>query len=152
MAENADETRWVSYAELAEARGIDKLSAMRMARRRGWPKQTGNDGTVRVSVPQSVLDGKRSDLRDIPSDIVRKISELEAREKLLTELLERERADNAAVREQVAELREERSAALARVELHAAEAERQRVLIDRLTAWPGAGVWDRLRSRFGRRS
>jgi hypothetical protein len=69
VSENADETRWVSFAELAEARGIDKLSAIRMARRRGWPKQIGNDGTVRVLVPPSVLDGKRYELRDISSDI-----------------------------------------------------------------------------------
>jgi len=32
-------------------RGIDRPSAIRIARRKRWPKQDGNDGTTRVLVP-----------------------------------------------------------------------------------------------------
>lgn len=49
----------MSYDELAAARGIDKTSAFRMAHRRKWPKRKGNDGTVRLAVPVSVLEAKR---------------------------------------------------------------------------------------------
>ena len=55
--EGAD-SRWVSYDELASIRGIDKASAFRMAHRRRWPKLKGNDGTVRLAVPVSVLQGR----------------------------------------------------------------------------------------------
>ena len=41
----------MTYAELAAIRGISALSAERLVRRRHWPRQTGNDGVVRVLVP-----------------------------------------------------------------------------------------------------
>ena len=41
----------MTYAEIACARGISAHSAERLVRRRRWPKQLGNDGTVRVLVP-----------------------------------------------------------------------------------------------------
>ena len=44
-------TRRMTYAELAEARGITTGSAEQLARRRRWPRQLGNDGMVRVTVP-----------------------------------------------------------------------------------------------------
>jgi hypothetical protein len=138
MAHDAGQTRWMSYAELAEARGIDKLSAMRMARRRRWLKQTANDGTVRVLVPETVLETRQADPRDIPSDVVRRISALETREKMLGELVEQGRAEAVELREQVAGLREERAAALAR-------ADELRAVVERLTAVPGAAAWARLR-------
>ena len=43
--------RRMTYAELAEARGITTGSAEQLARRRRWPRQLGNDGMVRVMVP-----------------------------------------------------------------------------------------------------
>lgn len=46
-----DDCRSMTYAEIAAARGISALSAERLVRRRRWPKQLGNDGTVRVLVP-----------------------------------------------------------------------------------------------------
>ncbi len=46
-----DGTRWMTYAELAAAREITKASATRLAFRKGWPRQTGNDGQARVAVP-----------------------------------------------------------------------------------------------------
>ena len=43
--------RWLSYGELGQARGISTASAIRLAFRRKWRRQDGNDGTVRVAVP-----------------------------------------------------------------------------------------------------
>jgi hypothetical protein len=44
-------TEWMTYAELAEQRGISKRSAMRLALRHRWPRRRGNDGMARVGVP-----------------------------------------------------------------------------------------------------
>jgi hypothetical protein len=46
-----DDSRWLSYGELGQARGISTASAIRLAFRRKWPRQDGNDGTVKVAVP-----------------------------------------------------------------------------------------------------
>jgi hypothetical protein len=46
-----DDLRWLSYDELGQARGISTASAIRLAFRRKWRRQDGNDGTVRVAVP-----------------------------------------------------------------------------------------------------
>ncbi len=55
--------QWMTYAELAAARGIDKQSAVKLARRHGWRRQRGNekDGVdvARVFVPGSALDAQR---------------------------------------------------------------------------------------------
>lgn len=47
--------RWMTYGELAEARGTSRASAIRQAQRRRWPRRPGNDGTVRVLVPMTDL-------------------------------------------------------------------------------------------------
>ena len=44
-------TRRMTYAELGGARGISPKSAERLAQRRRWPRQVGNDGMARVVVP-----------------------------------------------------------------------------------------------------
>jgi hypothetical protein len=46
-----DGARRMTYAELAAVRGTSQPSAERLVRRRGWPRQVGNDGVVRVLVP-----------------------------------------------------------------------------------------------------
>ena len=46
-----DGARRMTYAELAAVRGTLQPSAERLARRRGWPRQVGNDGVARVLVP-----------------------------------------------------------------------------------------------------
>jgi hypothetical protein len=46
-----DGARRMTYAELADVRGISRASAERLVRRRKWPRQVGNDGVVRVIVP-----------------------------------------------------------------------------------------------------
>ena len=46
----------MTYAELAEARGISLPSARRLVLRHHWPRQMGNDGIVRVTVPLTALE------------------------------------------------------------------------------------------------
>ena len=41
----------LTYAQLAEARGISKASAERLVRNRKWPRVLGNDGVAIVIVP-----------------------------------------------------------------------------------------------------
>jgi hypothetical protein len=43
--------RWVSYAELAQSRGTDKHSALKLALRKRWPRRKDNHGTMQVCVP-----------------------------------------------------------------------------------------------------
>ena len=45
------DSRWMTYAELAMARGIKEPAAVRLVQRRRWERQPGNDGAVRVAVP-----------------------------------------------------------------------------------------------------
>jgi hypothetical protein len=47
--------RWLSYAELAEVRGTDKHSALKLALRKRWPRRKGNHGTMQVCVPPEWL-------------------------------------------------------------------------------------------------
>jgi hypothetical protein len=46
-----DDSRWMTFAELAGARGISKAAAERLVRRHKWRRQPGNDGRVLVLVP-----------------------------------------------------------------------------------------------------
>ena len=41
----------MTYRELGKARGISAASAARLAYRKGWQRQPGNDGAARVAVP-----------------------------------------------------------------------------------------------------
>jgi len=50
-----DGARRMTYAELAAVRGISLPSARRLVLRHHWPRQTGNDGVVRVTVPLAAL-------------------------------------------------------------------------------------------------
>jgi hypothetical protein len=49
--------RWLTYAELARARGIGRPSAVKLAKREGWQRQQPNDRSreVRVLVPTDWL-------------------------------------------------------------------------------------------------
>jgi hypothetical protein len=49
------EGRWLTYDELAEVRGIRRIGAVRLAQKRRWRRQPGNDGRVRVLVPPDAL-------------------------------------------------------------------------------------------------
>jgi chromosome segregation ATPase len=97
--------RWMTYAELAEARGIDKSSAARLTFRRHWRRQKDHRGTVRVFVPLDWQDASRDASRDVSDDASRDVSRdlsrvikpLEDAIGLLREQLERAegRADRA---------------------------------------------------------
>src|SRR4051812_22629500 len=92
--EGAD-TRWLSYEELAAARGISVESARRIARLKKWPRRKGNEGGIRVAVPAHILaDGHATRKRRIPevrpslsADESRTMNELSARITLLQEQL-----------------------------------------------------------------
>src|SRR5215211_3564834 len=49
-----------TYAEIAERFGLEREAARQLVKRRRWPKWKGNDGQVRVSVPEDAL-GDRSE-------------------------------------------------------------------------------------------
>jgi len=50
-----DGARRMTYADLAAVRGTSQASAVRLVRRHRWPRQAGNDGVVRVTVPLSFV-------------------------------------------------------------------------------------------------
>lgn len=65
--------RWMTKAELARVRPIALGSADRLIRRQGWRRQPGNDGRVRVLVPDDWLqidpnDRPTNDPRAKPTD------------------------------------------------------------------------------------
>src|SRR4051794_35072176 len=51
MPEGDGQSLRLTYAQLAEARGISKASAERLVRARKWPRILGNDGVAIVIVP-----------------------------------------------------------------------------------------------------
>jgi hypothetical protein len=61
-----DGARRMTYAELATVRGVSLASARRLVLRHRWPRQTGNDGVVRVTVPLTALrkNPETADFRD----------------------------------------------------------------------------------------
>jgi hypothetical protein len=64
-----DGARRMTYAELADVRGISAASAERLVRRRRWPRQAGNDGVVRVLVPLTeARNHKEHATSDVPPD------------------------------------------------------------------------------------
>ena len=114
-ATDGEDGRWMTYAELATIRGIDRQSAARLSWRRHWRRQKDNHGTLRVFVPIEWQDGSgdasrdepREPSRDVSRDISRVIEPLEAAIALLREQLEgansradraERRADEAAAR------------------------------------------------------
>jgi cell division septum initiation protein DivIVA len=50
------DTKWMTYAELAEVLGIGGDSARNLVRRKRWLRQSGNDGLARVGVPVEYID------------------------------------------------------------------------------------------------
>jgi DNA repair exonuclease SbcCD ATPase subunit len=98
FGEERDDARWMTYAELGQARGINTASAKRLAARRKWRRQPGNDGTARVAVPVGEAMLRTGKTHSAREDIARLVSNLEAALTTLQEQLERERgrADQAA--------------------------------------------------------
>jgi hypothetical protein len=110
--------RWLSYAELAEARGVDKPSALKLALRKRWPRRKDNHGTMQVLVPPEWARPWGSSMPDdvletMPhdADISRAINTLEAAVSTLTSQLEQanRRADKAEQGRDVERSRAERA-------------------------------------------
>lgn len=113
MGDSGDDSRWMAYAELAQARGIKEPAAVRLVQRRRWERHKGNDGAVRGAVPLF-------ELRPLPP--VTPVSPPDSRDmEALTR--ERQRADQAEAQAHRAEARAGRAEAR-EVEARAA-AERQ---------------------------
>jgi hypothetical protein len=53
--DSSDNGQWLTYDEIAEARGTEKVGAIRLVQRHKWRRQPGNDGLVRVLVPHEAL-------------------------------------------------------------------------------------------------
>ena len=89
----------MTYAELAEARGIKEPAAVRLVQRRKWERQPGNDGATRIAVPVIQLR---------PSRVVAPAVMVVAPDNRDIEALhrERQRADAAEARADRAEARE----------------------------------------------
>jgi chromosome segregation ATPase len=123
MDADTDDVRWMTYAELGHARGISTASATRLAFRRKWRRQGGNDGIARVAVPAAEAQQRSDRTHDIGDDdrgdITRVVSALETAVASLTKRAEaaesradraeqaisteRERADRAEARTDKAE-------------------------------------------------
>jgi hypothetical protein len=97
VGDAGDDTRWMTYGELGEARGINTASAKRLAFRRKWRRQAGNDGTARVAVPVDEVTRRTGGGLNATEDISRLVSGLETALATLREQLERQRdrADRA---------------------------------------------------------
>ncbi len=65
-----DDIRWMTYAELGRARGISTASATRLAFRRKWRRQAGNDGIARVAVPVTETQPRPDKDRDVRGDVM----------------------------------------------------------------------------------
>jgi hypothetical protein len=94
---------WLTYAELAQRRGIDRQSAFKLAARHRWRRQKGNTGQVRVFVPSAFAEPE-----DKASDTGYDVSHhLVAFETALTTIREAHAGEVAALREQLAAARAE---------------------------------------------
>lgn len=142
-ADDDSDRRWLTYAELAAARGIDRQSARRLASRLKWRRQKDNQGIVRVYVPATKTDPQRGKADTsahtsaaASADISRVIRVLEAAVASLREQSERDRgrADQAETRA----IEADRRAAQAEAELgrlrEAERARRARGVVTRLRA------------------
>lgn len=123
-------TKWLSYPELAEARGISKASAVRLARRRKWLKRHGNDGGVRVAVPEGEDQPKRDDPEDGREDNPRDDHE-DNREDDLRDIRENISSITKAFDAAIATLREQLQAANTRADQERQRADQERERADR---------------------
>jgi hypothetical protein len=135
--------RWLSYAELAEARGITRKAAARLTLRHQWRRQPANDGTVRVWVPEADLSDRQTgrqgdrqtDRQDgVPSLLAQTVAALE---NALTEA--NGRADTALTLAdrtlaQLADAEGRTEAAVKRADRAEARAEQERLAADRFRA------------------
>jgi hypothetical protein len=65
--DSSDGSRWLTYGELAEIRGIDKRSVVKLAGRHRWRRQKDNQGYTRVLVPNEWATAKADASSDMSS-------------------------------------------------------------------------------------
>jgi hypothetical protein len=94
---------WLSYAELAERRGIDRQSAFKLAARHRWRRQKGNTGHVRVFVPSAFAEPEDKG-QDARYDVSHHLAAFEA---AIVTIREAHAGEVAALREQLATARTE---------------------------------------------
>ena len=104
---NETDARWITFAELAAARGIDKDSAVALVRRHGWRRQRDNRGHVIALVPltwmRAETDSQADGLPDRQSDVF---------ETALAAIREAKDGEIATLRAKIATLREELTRAI----------------------------------------
>lgn len=61
----SDDVKMMTYADAADALGVQVDSVKRRARNRRWHKEKGNDGLIRIGVPVDILNLSE---RDNPPD------------------------------------------------------------------------------------
>lgn len=54
------DTLSLTYAELAERLGIEREAARQLVKRKRWHKWKGNDGQLKVSIPEEALNNRSS--------------------------------------------------------------------------------------------
>jgi hypothetical protein len=130
MASVSDQgdVRWMTYAELGRVRGISTASATRLAFRRKWQRQGGNDGTARVAVPASEAqrqpERSHDNRDDDRGDVRRLVSALEAAIAASGERTEADAATIAALQSHLASQRSRADALADQVEHELARADR----------------------------
>lgn len=110
----------MSYEAAAEALGINGESVRRMARRKKWRRQIGNDGKGLVEVPDEMLaeraDKPEADPPGDREDARALIARLEAELAGARELVSAERRRGDEVAERLAMVERDRDARLAKLE------------------------------------
>jgi hypothetical protein len=137
----SDSARWMTFTELAAARGISRASASRLVRRRKWRRQSDNQGNVLILVPP-----EDSEQADSPMDIIRSL-ETTFREQIEAERSRADRAEAArdSERARADDLREHQDRL--RAEVDSAKAELAKLRQADATR-RGQGRWERLRAAW----
>jgi uncharacterized membrane protein YqiK len=123
-ADEAPDSHWMSYTELASARRIAMSSAIKLVKRRGWRCQKDNHGTMRALVPPEWSEPAPGKDYNPDASVNQAISALEASVAVL-----RERAEAAEQAARIAHERADRA-----VQARDAERQRANTLRDRIDA------------------
>ena len=169
-ADEAADSRWMTYTELAAARRITLSSAIKLVVRRGWRRQKDNHGTMRALVPPDWWEPARGKNGDADAYVREAIGALETSVTVLRERaeaaeqmarLERDRADRAvqahdgelmrsnSLRERIDNLRAELADTLEALEIARHEAWEASQAAEQMreadTAWHELGRIERVR-------
>lgn len=121
-ADDAADSRWMSYKELVESRRITMPSAIRLVLRRRWRRQQDNQGIMRAFVPQQWSEPAPGRNFDPDARLIQTIEQLEASVAAL-----REQADAAERAAQIERERANRAELARRAEYSRADLLRERI-------------------------